>query len=307
MRSAFLLFFLILSFQSFSISNPDTLNLSQAEKILKALGDSVLKGSSDSVRNLNNLELNELLGKILQKSESFSYGFDSVKAISTCKSPDEKLRFYNWVQPVLETNSYKVFGYLQVYNSKLKTVKVIELKDGEHDNYESAKKKLTRDNWYGAIYYNIILKKNKKQAVYTLLGWRGVSNKTTKKIIDVLTFENDIPVFGAKIFSASNNFLPTGGENQKKMRIIFEYNAQAVMSLNYDKKKDWIVFDRIAPAKANLKGMEEFYGPVFVYDAFKWEKGIWKGIADVDAKNKTDDIPKNKPVLKKDLRNLKQE
>lgn len=264
---------------------------------LKSIGDSIFKGSTDSVRNASSNRTFEILSELLKNASSFNESFDSVKAISTIYSPDKKLRFYQWALPVMETNSYRIFGFLQIYNPKKQTVEVYELKDAGADKYEVMDKKLLPDNCYNAVYYKIIETKSGKKKYYTLLGWRGNNLLTTIKVIDVLSFENNKPVFGAKIFEASNYQL-TYGDIHKKQRIIFEYNAQAVMTLRYEQKMKTIVYDHLSAAKASLKGMEQFMGPDFTYDGFKWKKGKWIGKTNLEMKNNTSQTKKDFKLYK---------
>lgn len=270
--------------------------LSEPLKNIRQLSDSILRGSTDSVKLSSNEKLMEAMYSFLKTPESFITSFDSIKSISTITSDDKSFRFYQWAMPVYETNSYKIFGFLQIKNAKTKELTTFKLNDGTDDKYTSMGKPLSKDNWYGAIYYHIIQTKIGKKKIYTLLGWRGNNLKTSMKVIDVLSLESDIPKFGMKIFSAPHNMLPVGKANDK-YRIIFEYNATAVMSLRYFKKE--IIFDHISPAKPSLKGNEEFYGPDFTYDAFVWKKKQWTGKANVEMRN-TNNTDGKKPKLIKD-------
>lgn len=264
---------------------------------LKSIGDSIFKGSTDSVRIASSNRTFEILNELLKNPSSFNESFDSVKAISSIYSPDKTLRFYQWALPVMESNSYRIFGFLQTYNQKKKTVEVYELKDAGADKYEAMDKKLLPGNCYTAVYYKIIETKSGKKKYYTLLGWRGNNLLTTIKVIDVLSFENNKPVFGAKIFDASNYQL-TYGDIHKKQRIIFEYNAQVVMTLRYEQKMKTIVYDHLSAAKASLKGMEQFMGPDFTYDGFKWKKGKWIGKTNLEMKNNTSQTKKDFKLYK---------
>lgn len=253
---------------------------------LKSLGDSIFRGSTDSVREASSNRTYEILSEVLRNPTSFTENFDSLKTLSTLYAPDKTFRFFQWALPVMKTNTYKIFGFIQTYNPKTKVVEVFELKDLGVDKYEAMDKKLFPDKCYNAIYYKIIETKAGKKKFYTLLGWRGNNLLTTIKVIDVLSFENKKPVFGAKIFEASNYQL-TYGDINKKYRIIFEYNAQAVMTLRFEKKIKTIVYDHLSASKSSLKGMEQFMGPDFTYDGFKWKKGKWIGKTNLEMKNNT--------------------
>lgn len=266
---------------------------------LISLSDSVFKGSTDSARVKGSDRVREILKGVLSTPATFSQSFDSIKVLSNIYSPDKKIRFYQWALPLMETNSYKIYGFIQVFNLKKKTVEVFELIDSGLDKYEAMNQKLTPAKCYNAIYYKIIETKVKQKKYYTLLGWRGNNQLTTIKVIDILTFENDKPVFGSRLFEASNSQL-TYGEIGKKQRIIFEYNAQAVMTLRYESKMKMIVYDHLSAPKSSLKGMEQFMGPDFTYDGFKWKKGKWIGKTNLEMKNNTSQTKKDFKLYKDD-------
>jgi hypothetical protein len=155
----------------------------------------------------------------------------------------------------------------------------------------------SNNRWYGAQYYKIIpVLKNVENPYYVLLGWKGNTIKSTKKIIDVLHFKNDKAYFGMPIFDG----VP---ENSGTNRIIFEYDRRATMLLNYERNEERIVFDHLAPPDPNLKGKFELYGPDFTYDGFKLLNGRLKFIPDLELKNQATDQDENfnDPKKMKDL------
>lgn len=269
---------------------------------LQMFADSVIKGSSDSIRQQYQLRLTDAMQKFLATEQSFNTSFDTIPSISTITSADNLIRFYQWIQPNMETQTYSIHGMMQVKDKKSKAIKIFTLTDGAMDKYTASDKILNTDNYFAAIYYSIIPVKENKKTIYTLLGWRGVDNRTTVKTIDVLHFQKNKPVFGKKIFKAPANMLPVMSA-EKCTRVVFQYNAQAVMSLKYYSKGKKIVFDHLSPPKATLKGAEETYGPDFTYDAFIWKKGKWQGKSDIDMRNSHNtDGQKITPVKDSELR-----
>ena len=132
-------------------------------------------------------------------------------------------------------------------------------------------------NWYGALYYKLIPVKSKGKRIYTLLGWDGCSNLTTKKIIDILHFTDaGVPKFGLPMFAIGN---------QLKSRLIFEYTNMAVMSVKYYSKGKRIIVDHLSAPNASMKGKPEFMAPDGSYDAYRFKKGKWRLEEDYDAKN----------------------
>jgi hypothetical protein len=275
-----------------------------AMSTLRQVADSMLRGSTDSMRMSSSEKLSSIFKSWLQKPESFATNLDSIKSISTITSPDGKIRFYQWAFQVLETSSYQLKGFLQVYNSKTKTVDFFELTDGGIAKSDACCQSLTTEKYFPAIYYTIIpIKLTKKNVSYTLLGWRGNDQRSSYKLIDVLSFEKNRPVFGKRIFTAPDNMMPLNTKAAKSFRIIFEYNATAVMSLKYYKKGNRIVFDHLAPAQSYQKGNEQYYGPDMSYDALVWKKGKWNGKPMVDMRNNNSSEGKKiKPIKDSELK-----
>ena len=119
--------------------------------------------------------------------------------------------------------------------------------------------------WYGAQYYKIIPVYSPK-LYYVLLGWKGNNEKSTKKVIDVLSMVNDKPQFGLPIFEEHGKTLD---------RVVFEYTRQASMLLKYEPDQNLIVFDHLSPPDAKHKSNQDTYGPDLSYDGFKLKNGKW--------------------------------
>jgi hypothetical protein len=211
----------------------------------------------------------------LKTSESFSYPFSSLKNVGIIKSDDNKLRIITWNLPYSD-RSHKYFGFIQYKNSK-NSYEFYSLNDKSEDIKNPEFAILNNENWYGTLYYKIIVNKSKGKTYYTLLGADLNTLLTKKKIIDILYLKKDgLPIFGEKIF-----------KNQKALitRVIFEFNAQTNMTLTYDQEKEMIIYDHLSPSRPSLEGQFEFYGPDFSYDGLKFERGIWNSYTDIDVRD----------------------
>jgi len=270
----FFLSFFMIPFISFSqtdlekIKSSELLILSDFNKILESKNDSLnLKYNENIVKNFY---------EILTKESSFNYNFDTLKNyVSVLKSEDEKLNVITW-NLFLETGTYQYFGFLQYKSSKKETIKIFNLIDKSENITKPETETLTPSNWFGAIYYDLIINKNGKQKYYTLLGWDGNDEFSTKKIIEVLTFtNNENPKFASTF------------EIEKKItkRIIFEYNKQAQMVLKYSELDKLIIFDHLSPSNPKYEGKYRYYGPDFSNDALQFNKGTWLYIPNIDIKN----------------------
>lgn len=229
--------------------------------------------------DVNKVEYNDQIIKFFKEllidENSFTYPFNSLKNIGVINSDNGKLRIITWNLP-FNDRTHKYFGFVQYKKSK-KNYRFYEL----NDNSEKIKKPeyaiLNNKNWYGALYYKIIIKKDKGNVYYTLLGADLNTLLTKKKIIEILYFDkNESPVFGKKVFK--NKTTPVS-------RVIFEFNAQTNMTLTYDEEKEMIIYDHLSPSRPSLKGQFEFYGSDFSYEGLKFERGIWNAYSDIDVRD----------------------
>ena len=240
------------------------------------MGDSILRGSSDSIRSLSTLPFRSKFEELLHDPASFNYTFDSLKSVSVLSSEDKKVRIYTWIVPAISKDKYSYFGFVQLYDKKINKVTLFNLEDTILSTEEAEKKSLSAKTWYGALYYRIIENKLKGEKAYTLLGWRGNNLRTTIKVIDVLVINKEIPKFGAPVFKIEKGF---------KHRVIFEYTASATMTLRYHENKKMIIYDHLSPSNPDLKGKYEYYGPDMTYDALKFKKGKWELLKNIEIGN----------------------
>ena len=272
------LFSLTVDAQSFS-------TLKQYEDTLKVIGPKILQSDTDSARTANNELFSKYLQEALSLPNSFTYPFDSVKNLSVKKSDDDVVKLYTWTQPAVGGNDYQFFGLVQLHDKKKKLFSTIQLEDKHAEISRPETQRLDPKNWFGALYYQILTDKHKKKTTYTLIGWHGNNRQSTKKVIDVLNVNNNRISFGAPVFKS-------GIKTQSRM--IYEYNAQAVMSLKYDDKMKMIVMDHLSPSAPRLLNHFDSYGPDFTYDAFKFKKGKWYFLRDIDPRNPSSAQQKSK-------------
>lgn len=265
----FFFFFSIINVFSKEIKNiPEIDSINQyVVKIESALFD-------NEKEYINNNLINYFLD-FLENPKSFDINYDSLKYISVLKSSDDLLRVFTW-NLYFEDGSFKYFGFLQ-YKSKDK-VKVFFLNDKKYnfDEKDESIRRLYNSNseWYGAIYYGIITKKFNSTTYYTLIGWDGVDFLINRKVIEVLKFtRHDFPVFGGKNFKLGKVYAD---------KLIFEYADRATMLLRYNEKRDIIVMDHLSPSEEKYRGLFEYYGPDFSYDALVFKRGYWELDSDID-------------------------
>jgi hypothetical protein len=234
--------------------------------------DSLIQADSDSLKLASCQQIQNSFETLLQKEESFSYPFAKLNRMGKISSPDAAFRIYNW-NCVLSDGSYRYFGLIQYPTKQGIHVEVL------HDSAQHADmmRSNTATDWPGALYYQIVPFKTKKETAYLLLGWDGNNVSTTKKVIEILSFaDNGRSNFGMPVILWRGKMLH---------RVVFEYAKQAQMSLQYQEKKKQIVFDHLAPSSPNYQNQFEYYGPDFSYDALEYRKGIWELLENIDVRN----------------------
>lgn len=267
-----------------SSRKPDASN-QYNEDTLKVLLLKTITEPHDFQRLGANHAFKELLIEALKQPGAFQHPFDSLKYISKIYSPDKRFRIFSWYVE-LPDGLFENFGILHVYNERRKQYEVKVMQDQKKQIKDPEFQTLKAENWYGAVYYAIIHQKHNGRDTYTLLGYDGNNKLSSRKVIEVMrvTAQGE-PTFGYTVFRFDKN---------KHKRIIFEYSARVSMSLKFEKqfaeqgkkRKEMIVFDRLAPMHESLKGQFMFYMPeTNVFDGFIFEDGRWQFIKDVDARN----------------------
>ncbi|MBN1789833.1 MAG: hypothetical protein JW830_05005 [Bacteroidales bacterium] len=272
-----LLLWLFLSVLPLSGSSDEPLTLQQSEMQLKVMFTRLARLNSYTEKGTVADSLSDLLHKTLLLPGSFEYPFDSLKTLGKIKSQDQKIRIYTWNFPDISgTNTY--YGFLQHNAGKSAGSRIFQLTDNRAQITDPVMATLTPDNWYGCLVYGIIEKNISGTTIYTLLGYNPENLFISKKIIDVLWFnDQNEPVFGKTVLHY---------QNRMQNRILFEYSAKVNMSLLWNEKMNMIVFDHLSPSKSSYTGNYQYYGPDFTYDGFRFDQGTWEHVTDIDIRNK---------------------
>lgn len=267
MKNFKLLFLLVIGLAGFSVQAqqaPHTLSVFQ-DSLIK-ISTATVTASSDNEKLEINGKFVKLLVEALKTPNSFAFSFDSLKTVSVIKSPDQAFRTLTWYVQ-LENGSYRYYGTIQM-NTKNGPLKLYPLID-QTENMNDPNVVTNNQKWFGARYYEIIpVTSGNRLPYYVLLGWKGNTQATTKKVIEILSFDKDNVTFGSPVFD--------GKELKGKNRIIFEYAKSNAMMLKTDVKAGMIVFDHLASFDPEIKGKFEFYGSDGTFDGFKIISGKLK-------------------------------
>ncbi len=235
---------------------------------LKALTATPNDASQDSLNNLVKADLRALL----DTDNGLTADFSDVR-ITHVDAPDGAFRLFTWNLPRAD-GSHLYEGFLLARTGQGQTL--YELRDMTPKIPSPEVPELGPDRWYGALYYEVVPVQKGGKEYYTLLGWKGYSKAETRKVIEVLSFKNGKPRFGAPLF---------GKGKLKAMRKVFGYSAQATMTLRWDKSMEGILLDHLSPSRPDMEGQRAFYGPDMTQDVYFWHKGEWWFGPDMDARD----------------------
>ncbi len=257
-------------FTSAKITPENLMRLHHYEDSLKILGDTIVNGSQQVIRQEACYGFIKVLVKALKIDGSFDYPFDSLTAIGILYPEDRSFRIFNW-NLLYVNGTYRYYGAIQKNSRKTEVYPLYDYSDYFKTNPEDTV--TSNERWYGVLYYKIV----KQGKYYMLFGWDGYNLRSNKKVIDVLTFnKKGNPVFGAPIFNFG-----TLKEPKLHSRFIIEYKKTAQVSVNYDAGLKMIVYDHLIPLDPKAEGMYFLYVPDGSYEGFEFKKKKWQHISSV--------------------------
>lgn len=277
MKKAFFLSILCLvtiskSFAQHSDESSNLKSLRSYEDSLIILGKHFVNGDDELERKNANYTFIKTLVSALKVPNSFLYPFDSVKTVSIINSPDNRFRIITWP---IEANdgSYRFYGTIQINTGG--SLQMYPLNDYSPQLTNPEDSVGDNKKWYGCEYYRIIPVYTPK-LYYVLLGWKGNNVKSTKRVIEVLSFKDQKPVLGMPVFD---------GNGKTRKRVVFEYTRDASMLLQYVPEQNLIVFDHLAPPDPKMKNEKETFGPDMTYDGYREKNGRWVYADNLDMRN----------------------
>ncbi len=272
-------------------SASETRLLIQKEDSLKKLAKNLIIDSLTAGRMRNDSLFVRTLVRSLQVKNSFYYPFDSVQGISKLYAPDSSFRIFSW------SISYDDFYSRQRAALQFKTpdgsLKLVPLRDYSEFTDKPTDSIRSKDNWIGAVYYNIIKTQHAGKNYYTLFGFDDNNVRSTRKWIDVLSFdEKNMPVFGG-----SFSFEKDSVKRLPQKRFFIEYKKEASALLNYDADMNMILVDHLY-SESDEPDKPYTFVPDGDYEGFEWKNGKWIHIDKVfDQKLEDGQAPVPEPIL----------
>ena len=321
----FLLIFIVQGLFSYSQSVEALRDL---EKSIKPYVDLVFDAPTDNERFNANEKLLDALSEVLSMPKSFAYPFNELNRLSILKSSDNRFRIITW-SVIDQEGFFENYGFIQSRNLNKDEYELYRLFDKSDEIFNPELAKCDNENWYGAVYYELITRENEGRKYYTLLGYNGNNIYTKKKIIEPISFRgnNSKPEFGLSIFF----------KEKDRKRFIYEYNPETSFVLKWDNQyyenpnpktsfsvknifasnkpkpisneknqppdprtvalEEMIVFEVLEPLYEGMEGLYQFYVGSGVMNGFKFERGRWRLVENIlprNAQPKKEEEPKRK-------------
>lgn len=258
------------------------------ERQLIELGYTLLSDTLPAQRTAAAEKIKITLTETLDQPGSFEYPFDSLTSVSILSPKDKSFRIFTW-QLYEDIDKYQYFGIIQVAGKK-PSVHVLEDQSETFAMEDLPYEVMTKDNWYGALYYNIKEYKTKEGNRYLLFGADGYRFFSKRKLVEVLYFDNDRPIFGDPTFFPTEEDRPDLAYN----RFVLNYSAATSVRLNYDDYLSLLIFDNVLPAN-NEYGQETFL-PDGSYRGYELKKGRWIAVEKI-FQHTWDEAPRPQPIL----------
>lgn len=249
---------------------PERIRLQKTEDTLHTLGNQLLDDTLLANRMRSDSFFTRSLVRALKAPYSFYYPFDSLQTLSIIYPADSSFRILTWEYFVDEQN-FRQKGAIQK-NTADGSLVLFPLFDASEYTQQPNDSVRQSTNWIGAIYYKIIQKEYNGRKIYTLLGYDENGYRSTKKWMDILTFnEQGQPQFGGNYFSFDrrDSLWQAGWQ-----RFNIEYKKEGKARLMYDEEKDLVLFDHLV-SESNEGDKKYSYIPDGDYEGLKWEGGKW--------------------------------
>jgi len=263
------LFLLQLNANGQKISTADLKKLQAKEDSLKEYAMYLNTDSLPEDRMVSDSIFTKTLVRALQIRNSFFFPFDSVIGISKLYAPDSSFRVITW------TLSYDDYYHRQRGALQMKTtdgsLKLIPLRDVSEFTEKPEDSVRSRNNWIGAVYYNIIKTQHRGKNYYTLFGFDPNSAQSSMKWMEVLTFnEKREPVFGGPYFNYDQDSIP----KKTRYRFGIEFKKDTRVLVNYVPELEMILVDHLV-SETDQPELPWTFVPDGDQEGFKWEDGKW--------------------------------
>jgi hypothetical protein len=227
---------------------------------------------------------------MLDSINLFEMDLSLFRTLSVLEDDEGKFKIVSW-QVERASYEFSYYGFILLPDGSYK-----ELYDTKSIDSALPYLSLDANEWYGAIYYNIVKLDNSS---YLVFGYNGYGQYDHVKVVDVINFTDDGGIImGKEVFEDKKE---RGTYNQ---RLVIKYSSDASVNLNYNPGLKMIVTDHLMPRMGKQAGQGPTMIPDGTYEAYEPVDGKWRYIEKLyDHSYGENNAPRPKPVLdkKKDI------
>lgn len=233
-------------------------------------GDSISYYAHELIRN-QNLKvrekafdyLNANLGVFLKEYSDFQDSFPHYEGLAILEDEEIKLRIVTY-QLYQDTSSYDYGGWVQ--SSRLEEpVFLSDASDLWEEDQDLDYMEMSSDNWYGALYYQMLpISESEGDMTVLLFGLDNYHLFTKRKVLEPLVIEDGKLHFGQHMIEMEED-LP---KEYWKKRFILDYSVQAPATLRYDPEREKIIFDHLTFMPSDIAQQKIMRVPDGTYSGF---------------------------------------
>lgn len=224
--------------------------------------------------------------QFLEAGGTFEDIQDSLQYFAILESNDQQFQLIT-AQTFINEKQFKYLGYLYYADGRYE-----KLIDRSQEMIAPTLTVGNRENWFGALVYDIQPIQFGGEKHYLLFGYNASGNFNRQKIVDVLTFDqHGNAVLGKPVFPV---------EDRMVSRFILRYAAEAKLTLRYDDERNLIIYDHLIPARSRYDKEQLIFVPDGSYCAFKPVKSGFEWISKVFHQT-LEEAPRDVPVLDQGL------
>lgn len=247
-----------------------------ASVTLEKLFARMLKSTIDEEKLRINDSIRLIVRNYASSDSVFVHSFENIRNLGQITSPDSLLKIITWNLFTADgTNKYNLYIIKRAMPGTMNRIYALT---GEFSEMPVKTDVLyTESDWYGALYYEVRPLPADDQTFYILLGLSFGNSLVSRKIIDVVSFQEDgTLLFGREWFQAGRTL---------KYREVIEYGSTAATTLRFFSDR-MIVFDHLVPVSPEHVNDRRYYVPDYSYDAYEYLNGLWRLRLNVDVRNK---------------------
>lgn len=242
------------------------------------------------------------------------------RSASVLTSPDKKLRVFSWAA-VDDEGVYECFGAVQYYDEREESYNSVALHDQGAAMLNREESLLGPEQWFGAIYQELIQTSAGDRTYYTLLGWNGADRLTDIRVIEPVSLRGGKVQFGAQLFRRERNLRRVVLEYREGAAVGMTYDEQTVQTVSrervqhkgrirtvektHEHRERMIIFDEVEPQVEGMKGLFQYYVPSGLDLAYVWVDGKWElrhgaqgRLTDKKLNKAFEPLPKSEPAYK---------